>query len=112
VTKVLNRRNAIRARCLDCSAGSVREVRECPFTDCPLWPFRMGTGKQDPRARNKAICMYCSWCANEQKIKVALCPSGGCPFFLFRPYQKTAANVKKHHIEVTSRKKNSAEGKR
>lgn len=34
---------AIRARCLDCCAGSAREVRRCVSIDCPLWAFRMGT---------------------------------------------------------------------
>ena len=33
---------AIRAKCLDCSAGSRAEVRLCPATDCPFYRFRMG----------------------------------------------------------------------
>ena len=33
---------AIRAKCLDCSAGSVAEVRKCHITDCSLYPFRFG----------------------------------------------------------------------
>ena len=33
---------AIRAKCLDCSADQPKEVRLCPITDCPLYPFRMG----------------------------------------------------------------------
>ena len=33
---------ALRARCLDCSAGSADEVRKCVALDCPAWPFRMG----------------------------------------------------------------------
>ena len=33
---------AIRAKCLDCCAGSVVEVRECPVAGCPLHPYRMG----------------------------------------------------------------------
>lgn len=33
---------AIRARCLDCSGGSVAEVRKCVATNCALWPHRMG----------------------------------------------------------------------
>jgi hypothetical protein len=33
---------AIRARCLDCMAGSADEVRKCVAMACPLWPFRMG----------------------------------------------------------------------
>lgn len=33
---------AIRAKCLNCCAGSVREIRLCPVTGCPLHPYRMG----------------------------------------------------------------------
>jgi hypothetical protein len=33
---------AIRKKCLDCMCGSAKEVRLCPSTDCPLYPFRMG----------------------------------------------------------------------
>lgn len=33
---------AIRHKCLDCSAGSPREVRECSVMDCPLYPYRYG----------------------------------------------------------------------
>lgn len=32
---------AIRAKCLDCNYTS-NEVKLCPCTDCPLWPFRFG----------------------------------------------------------------------
>jgi len=32
---------AIRANCLDCN-GTASEVKLCPCTDCPLWPFRLG----------------------------------------------------------------------
>jgi hypothetical protein len=39
---------AIRARCLDCCAGSAYEVRCCVATTCPSWPFR--TGKNPWRA--------------------------------------------------------------
>ncbi len=34
---------AIRARCLDCCAGQIQEVRYCTARKCPSWPFRMGT---------------------------------------------------------------------
>lgn len=33
---------AIRAKCLDCCCGSAQEVKLCPITDCPLYPYRMG----------------------------------------------------------------------
>jgi hypothetical protein len=34
---------AIRARCLDCCAGSAQEVAKCMSLCCPSWPFRKGT---------------------------------------------------------------------
>ena len=37
------RKQAIKAKCLDCSGGIRAEIRRCPATSCPLWPFRMGT---------------------------------------------------------------------
>lgn len=33
---------AIRAKCLECSVGQVKEVRECPIKSCPLYEYRMG----------------------------------------------------------------------
>src|SRR5215469_742304 len=39
---------AIRAKCLDCCAGSAYEVRCCVAMACPSWPFR--TGKNPWRA--------------------------------------------------------------
>lgn len=44
---------AIRLKCVDCCGGAAVEVRRCPSTDCPLWPFRMGKnvwfGKADQK---------------------------------------------------------------
>ena len=40
--KVLTPMKAMRAKCLDCCCGEVKEVRNCPATECPLWPYRMG----------------------------------------------------------------------
>ena len=33
---------AIKEKCLDCSCGSILEVKDCPSTKCPLYPFRFG----------------------------------------------------------------------
>lgn len=41
------RKQAIKAKCLDCSGGIRAEVRRCPTTSCPLWPYRMGTEQRD-----------------------------------------------------------------
>ena len=40
--KILTPLRAIRAKCIDCSAGSAKGVRECVMLDCPLYAFRMG----------------------------------------------------------------------
>jgi len=34
---------AIRAKCLECSAGQPKEVRECVILNCPLFSYRFGT---------------------------------------------------------------------
>lgn len=53
----VTRGRAIRLKCLDCAGDSASEVKRCPVTDCPLWPFRLGrevgaagaeTGQQSP----------------------------------------------------------------
>lgn len=41
---------AIRVKCLDCSVGSPKRVRDCPLTDCPLFPYRLG---KNPARRGK-----------------------------------------------------------
>ena len=41
--KVLTPVKAIRQKCLDCSGGSVKEVRECPIVECDLYMYRFGT---------------------------------------------------------------------
>lgn len=32
----------LRKFCLDCMAGGVEAIRECPTTDCQIYPFRFG----------------------------------------------------------------------
>jgi len=81
-TVELNRRQAIRERCLNCAAWSPKDVAECKLTDCPLYAFRMGVGKQNAKARSRALLAYCRWCMGGQR------PSGCvvtyCPLFCFR----------------------------
>ena len=40
-TVTLTRGKAIRLHCIDCSGGSLAEVRRCNIATCPLFPFRM-----------------------------------------------------------------------
>ena len=82
----LNRRRAIRERCINCSGWSPAEVEHCEHSDCPLHPFRSGQGKQDPRGRADAIRSYCRWCSAGGAMDVARCESFTCPLF---PYRQT-----------------------
>lgn len=40
--KKLTPLKAVRLKCLDCVCGQLAEVRKCPDTTCPLYPFRLG----------------------------------------------------------------------
>jgi hypothetical protein len=101
----LNRRKAIRERCLNCSGWYHKEVMNCIFTDCSLHPFRSGRGKQNAKTRAKAIRKYCLWCMNGQHGEVSKCPSTDCSLF---PYRKNRTDrsaeikslPKKSHIEA------------
>jgi hypothetical protein len=42
---------AIRAKCMDCCAGKMAEVRKCTAVKCPLWPFRM---RKNPWRKRRA----------------------------------------------------------
>lgn len=80
--KKLTPLKAIRARCLDCHGNQVKEVRECPHSDCPLFPYRMGKGG---RAMLKPIRAYCLECCGEEKREVKLCTcSENCPLWAYR----------------------------
>ena len=82
-----NRRKAIRVRCRDCTGGSAHAVANCENTECQLYPFRSGTGKQDAKERSKAIRDYCLWCCNEQLLEVSRCHNSDCPLFPYRKYK-------------------------
>lgn len=100
----LNRRKAIRERCLNCSCWIPSEVANCSFSDCPLYPFRSGQGKQNPKKRTTAIRQYCLWCCAEQKFEVWKCVSLTCPLFSYRMVgidrsQEINSDAKFAHIE-------------
>ena len=82
--KDLNRRKAIRERCLNCSAWSSPEVENCKLIDCQLYPYRSGRGKQNAKARSKAIREYCLWCCCDNSHDVTKCTSSDCPLFAYR----------------------------
>lgn len=49
---------AIRAKCLDCSAGSRKEVHGCKLRNCPLWPYRMAEARDRPKPAKGQINMF------------------------------------------------------
>lgn len=106
----INRRRAIREKCLNCTGWTPSEVTNCEFTDCLLHVYRSGKGKQNAKARAKSIRAYCLWCCCDQRREVKLCPSTDCPLF---PYRLTvvarsteiAPLPQKGHIEPFKRDK-------
>lgn len=51
--RIRNPLTAIRAHCVECFGGAVRDVTDCPSTDCALWPFRMGKNTMHSRYKRK-----------------------------------------------------------
>ena len=81
-TVELNRRQAIRERCLNCCSWSPKDVEMCALNDCPLYAFRRSQGKQNAKARSKALATYCRWCMGDQRPSG--CVATHCPLFCFR----------------------------
>lgn len=80
---------AIRAKCIDCSAGERGEVKNCTMKDCPLYPYRMGKRpKVAGSTPMKAIRRHCLDCCNGQSNEVRLCPSKWCPVWELRSGHK------------------------
>lgn len=52
-SKVKNPLTAIRAKCVDCCCGSLKEVTECKIVKCALHPFRMGKNPMHARSRTR-----------------------------------------------------------
>jgi hypothetical protein len=89
IPKKLNRRQAIKQKCLDCSGYERNEVTYCRCKDCSLQPYRSGKGKQSPPDRDRAIREYCMWCTLDQPREISLCPATGCPLYEFRGFMRT-----------------------
>lgn len=52
--KIRNPMTAIRAKCIQCCNGQVKEVTLCTCTICALYPFRMGVNPHHKRRKDKA----------------------------------------------------------
>jgi len=89
----LNRRTAIKFKCLDCSGFEYAEMRNCEHKDCSLWQYRTGRGVQNPTDRNRAIKSYCMWCTLDQSHEITNCTSVNCPLFIFRGYTYAEKNA-------------------
>uniref|UniRef100_A0A7V3E844 Uncharacterized protein n=1 Tax=Ignavibacterium album TaxID=591197 RepID=A0A7V3E844_9BACT len=48
---------AIRKYCLECSCGSLKEVKNCVCSDCPLYPFRLGKNPNRKSIGNKNVAV-------------------------------------------------------
>ena len=46
---------AIRAKCLDCCAGQVAEVRRCELENCPLFRYRFGKRPKETDTPDSSI---------------------------------------------------------
>ena len=82
ITTRLTRGQAIRKYCLDCSDDNPRNVTQCAFTDCQLYPFRKSgtTG-----SRTKAIKRYCfEHCMNRNMYEVIHCQATSCFLWDYR----------------------------
>ncbi|MHA1400064.1 MAG: restriction endonuclease [Candidatus Heimdallarchaeaceae archaeon] len=74
---------SIRRYCLQCCAGSLKEVRLCPSTDCILYPYRFGKGVRG-KSTLKAIRKRCLDCGEGTSQSVRSCEFPKCPLFPYR----------------------------
>jgi len=69
-------------RCVNRCDSSFVEADRCRMTECQLYPFRSGKGRQDAKAQSKAIRDYCSWCMATERA--SRCIVMDCPLFCYR----------------------------
>jgi len=84
---------SMRAFCLDCTGGDRATVRECSFTDCPLFPYRMGRRPPKGTAATpmKTIRKQCLECCSGSFAVVRACPAESCPLYRYRLGHKPLA---------------------
>ncbi|HBM15778.1 MAG TPA: hypothetical protein DD381_05460 [Lentisphaeria bacterium] len=76
----MNRRKAIKARCLDCSGGEIADVWNCKCPDCKLYPYRAECKMPSGRLSiAKIIKEYCQWSQQSAKGQ-KLCTEPYCAF--------------------------------
>lgn len=90
MSKVLTPRKAIRAKCLDCSTYSYKDVENCMFEECTLFPHRFGKrpGKGTFEGKiwtpMKAIRHKCVECSLGSYTERELCPVTDCSLHPYR----------------------------
>ncbi len=90
---------AVKKKCLDCVGGERPRIKDCPITDCLLWPHRFGTGpatakkkgrdvgKSSRRLTMKDLRSECVWCmgsGTEAYRDVRECKDINCALYPFR----------------------------
>jgi len=45
----------IRLHCVECCGDNIQEVKHCPSTACPLWPYRFGQTPATARKHGKLV---------------------------------------------------------
>lgn len=50
--------SAIRAKCLDCCAGSRKEVERCKIDYCPLWQYRIREQREHRKEEQGQIDIF------------------------------------------------------
>ena len=94
---------AIRARCLDCTAGNDAEVRRCEITDCALYHLRMGKGSKGAGGCLRPIRAYCLRCMNGQPTEVRLCTlEHKCELYPYRFGRRPSTNEPLASVEACS----------
>ena len=65
---------SIRLYCLDCTGGSKRDVRMCPISQCPMWPYRFGRQPKEQDIRvpcfdsDRKFCGYRDYKGYPQEV--------------------------------------------
>jgi len=74
---------SIRKYCLWCCNQQTKEVRLCPKTDCPFYPFRMNK-KTKNGSLIKVIRQRCLDCGEGTAQAIKKCDFNDCPLFAYR----------------------------
>lgn len=78
---------AIKAKCLSCGDGGYKDRENCPETECPLHPYRLGKCEKGKSIeRNLAIKQFCTSCCLGCRQEVIHCSSVDCPLHPYKAF--------------------------